>query len=241
MSTAQSPLSAIPADLRNGISDYVRRVQEIVGPQALGLSLLGSIAAGTFVPGRHQVHNALVLQAIDLDRLRQLAKEMPRFRRLAIAPPLVLTPDYLRSSLDTFPLELLEMQQQHLTVFGEDCFQPLEFDAKFVRLQCERELKAMVLAMRQALLTAAGDEKRLFDQHVHAADGLLRILRGMLWLKGSRQARPAAEVVKEIETAVARSLPGIRALLHPHNRPGWPDYCALHADLDALGSTTDAW
>jgi hypothetical protein len=241
MSTAPDPLATIPADLRKPVSDYIQSIQAIAGSQALSLTLLGSAAAGTFVPGRHQVHNALVLQAIDLDRLRQLAKEMPRFRRLAIAHPLVLTPQYIRSSLDTFPLELLEMQQQHLTVLGEDCFQPLEFDAKFIRLQCERELKAMVLAMRQALLTADGDEKRLFDQHVHAADGLLRILRGMLWLKGHRQARPAAEVVTEIETATTRSLPGLRALLHPHGRPGWSDYCALHADLDALGNTTDAW
>jgi hypothetical protein len=241
MSTASSPLSSIPADLRKAVSDYVQRVQAIAGSQALSLTLLGSVAAGTFVPGRHHVHNALVLQTIDLERLRQLAKEMPRFRRLAIGPPLVLTPDYIRSSLDTFPLELLEMQQQHLTVFGEDCFQPLEFDTNFVRLQCERELKSMVLAMRQALLTAAGDEKLLFEQHIHAADGLMRILRGMLWLKGSRQAQPAADVVAEIETAVARPLPGIRALLDSNNRPNWPNYCDLHADLDALGNTTDAW
>ncbi len=241
MPTATGPLTAIPADLRKAVTDYLQRVQAVAGSQALSLSLLGSVAAGTFVPGRHQVQNTLVLQTIDLERLRQLAKEMPRFRRLAIAPPLVLTPEYIRSSLDTFPLELLEIQQQHLTIFGEDCFQPLEFDAKFIRLQCERELKAMVLAMRQALLTASGDEKRLFDQHVHAGDGLMRILRGMLWLKGSRQARPAADVVSEIETAVARPLPGIRALLHSQNRPNWLNYCDLHADLDALGNTTDAW
>jgi len=241
MSTTTGPLATVPADLRKAVTDYAQRVQAVAGSQALSLALLGSVAAGTFVPGRHHAQNALVLQAIDLNRLRQLAKEMPRFRRLSIAPPLVLTPDYIRSSLDTFPLELLEMQQQHLTVFGEDCFQPLEFDAKFVRLQCERELKAMVLAMRQALLTAAGDEKRLFEQHVHAADGLMRILRGMLWLKGSRQARPAADVVAEIETAVARPLPGIRALLHSQKQPNWLDFCDLHADFDALGNTTDAW
>src|SRR5580698_8890980 len=103
MPTAPAPLSAIPADLRKAVSDYIQSVQAIAGSQALSLTLLGSVAAGTFVLGRHQVHNALVLQTIDLDRLRQLAKEMPRFRRLAIAHPLVLTPQYIQSSLDTFP------------------------------------------------------------------------------------------------------------------------------------------
>ncbi len=241
MATASNPLSTVPAELRKAVIDYMQRVQAVAGSQVSCLALLGSVAAGTFVAGRHLAQNVLVLQTIDLDRLRQLAKQMPRFRRLTIAPPLVLTPAYLRSSLDTFPLELLEIQQQHLTILGEDCFAPLEFDAKFVRLQCERELKSMLLAMRQALLTAAGDEKRLFDQHVHAADGLMRILRGMLWLKGSRQVRPAAEVVSEIEAAVAHGLPGVHALMHPKKQPSWSDYCDLHADLDVLGNATDAW
>jgi hypothetical protein len=240
-STTPDPLASLPAELRKVVSDYVQCVQEVVGSQALSLTLLGSAAAGTFAFGKHLIHNTLVLPAIDLDRLRQLAQAMPRFRKLSIASPLVLTPDYLRSSLDTFPLELLEMQQQHLTVLGEDCFQPLEFDAKFVRLQCERELKSMVLAMRQAVLMAEGDERRLFEQHVRAADGLMRILRGMLWLKGDRQARPASEVVQQIESAVSRPLPGIRTLLKSDRRASWADYCALHADLDALGSATDAW
>ena len=215
--------------------------QEIVGAQALSLTLLGSAAAGTFVPGRHQVHNALVLPAIDLQRLRQLAKAMPRFRRLAIAPPLVLTPEYIRSSLDTFPLELLEMQQQHLTVLGEDCFQPLG-----VRRQIRpAAMRARTQGHGAGHASGRSRPKGMKSDYSISTStrptGLLRILRGMLWLKGSRQARPAAEVVTEIETAVTRPLPAFVHCCTSKTAQVGQTYCELHADLDALGNATDAW
>ena len=167
-------------------------MRQIAGDRALNLSLLGAAAAGTWIPGRHRIHNALVLESIELDRLEQLARELPRFHEVAIASPLVFTPAYIRNSIDTFPLEFLEIQQQHRVVFGEDCFAPLVFEAKFIRLQCERELKSMILAMRQAVLASGGDPRRVVHQHPHAADGLLRVLRGMLWLRAVREPLPAS-------------------------------------------------
>jgi len=228
----------LPANLQTAARAYAAHVRQVAGQRALNLSLLGAAAAGTWIPGRHLAHNALVLEVIDLDLLRQLAHELPRFQ--GVAPPLVFTPAYIRDSIDTFPLEFLEIQQQHLTVFGDDCFRPLVFEAKFVRLQCERVLKSMVLAMRQAVLASAGDQRRLLGQHPHAADGMLRILRGLVWLKDVRDPLPAARVVDEIERILARPLSGVRTLVQAHAPPSWVDYCALHAELEALESVADA-
>ena len=70
-----------------------------------------------------------------------------------------MTPDYIRSSVDTFPLELIEIQQMHLTLFSEVSFDELTFQDGHVRLQCERELKALLIGLRQVLLASAGEEK----------------------------------------------------------------------------------
>lgn len=236
--SAPDPLGALPANLQGAVRPYVAHMQQVAGRRALSLNLLGAAAAGTWIPGRHLAHNALVLESIDLELLRQLSQQLPHFH--GIAPPLVFTPAYIRDSIDTFPLEFLEIQQQHLTVFGDDCFQPLAFEAKYIRLQCERELKSMVLAMRQAVLLSAGDQQRLLAHHPYAADGLLRVLRGLLWLKDVREPLPATRVVDEVERILARPLKGLRTLLQVHAPPSWDDYCALHAELEALESAADA-
>lgn len=239
MSTAADRLSLLPSNLRAAVSHYADTVRRIAGARALHLSLLGSAAAGTWVPGRHRVHTALVLDRADLELLRQLAGELAALAEVAFAAPLVFTPQYIRASLDSFPLELLEIQQQHLVVFGDDCFAGLVFDATHVRLQCERELKSMLLAMRQAVLASGGQQQRLFAEHPDAADGLLRVLRGVAWLKGAKESLAAAKVVDVLERELGRPLPGVRALVKAHGPLNWPDYCALHAELEALERAAD--
>ena len=64
-----------------------------------------------------------------------------------IAAPLIMTQDYIQNSLDSFPLEFLEIQQHHLCLFGQDSFAELSFYQPHLRLQCERELKSMLIGM----------------------------------------------------------------------------------------------
>ena len=99
-----------------------------------------------------------------------------------IAAPLIMTPEYIDASVDVFPLEFIEIQQRHFCVFGPDHFEGLSFDHTHVRLQCERELKTLLISMRQALLSAAGHEKLFKTIEADVADRLMRTLRGLLWL-----------------------------------------------------------
>ena len=68
-----------------------------------------------------------------------------------------MTPAYLSGSVDSFPLELLEIQQRRAVLWGDDYFADLKLDQADVRLQCERELKRILLGMRQGLLASGGD------------------------------------------------------------------------------------
>lgn len=234
-------LDRLSPAVREPVRRYAEQVAELAGPQGLGLTLYGAIAAGTFDAARHVIHNVLVLETVDLDLVRRLGSELSHHHVSRIAPPLVLTPAYIQASLDTFPLELIEIQQQHATLWGEDHFAGLQFDNSHIRLQCERELKVMLLATRQTVLHAAGQEKKITAAAQHAGDGVLRTLRGLLWLQGQRTAQPASQVIEQIEKLVSRSLPGVRALIDERVARDWRHIRELYDDLDALTNLSDAW
>lgn len=234
------PLDDLSPVLVEPIRSFARRVQEASGAGALGWTIYGAAAAGSFDPARHVVHNVLVLESVDLEVLKRLARDCSRPLAVRVAPPVVLTPAYIRTSLDTFPLELIEIRQQHRTVFGQDDFEDLTFEPAQVRLECERELKTMLLAMRQSLLISAGDDERIGELTRHSADGILRTLRGLLWLKRQTAATPAHAAVEQVEAAIGRPLPGVRDLLDARAR-GWPHFQRLYADLDALAGQSDRW
>lgn len=234
-------LDQVPEQMREPIERYAQHVRSVAGANVLSATLFGAVAAGTFDPGLHTVRNVVVLQTVDLAVLRRLAQEGARWGKARIHAPLVMTPDYIKASVDTFPLELIEIQQRHLVLFGPDYFAGLTFEDAHVRHQCERELKTMLIGMRQALLASGGRDKALADVERNVADQLMRTLRGLLWLHGQKAPTPAPRVVAEIERALSKELPGIRSAIDERGRHGWQEFTTLYEEVDALRTVIDAW
>ena len=234
-------LEGIPEAMRAPIGRYADTLRELAGGNARSLTLFGAIAAGVFNPRSHTARSVFVVGAVDLDMLRRLARQGPRLGKARIAAPLIMTPEYIEASLDTFPLELLEIAQRHICVFGEDYFQGLSLQAVDVRHQCERELKTIQLGMRQALLAAAGRDKALTTVEVDVGERLLRSLRGLLWLHGDVEPKTAMDAVAAVEEGIRRSLPGVRSAIDDRSNHGWEEFKTLYADVDALRTLIDAW
>lgn len=234
-------LQRIAEPMREPIQRFAGRVEETFGPNLKGLTLFGSIVSGPFDPAKHTARSCVVLDSVDLAALRRLADEGTRMGKAAIAAPLVMTPAYIQSSLDTFPIELLNIKLCHVTLLGEDLFEDLEFEDGHIRLQCERELKTILIGLRQGLLASAGREAFLGAVEVDATDALMRTLRGLLWLEGVRTPKPPADVLAEAEKLGERKLPGIRGALDPTASHDWHNFEQLYADVETLGKVADAW
>lgn len=234
-------LESIVEGMRTPLRTYAGLVKELAGDHAQALALFGSIVAGTFDPGRHVARSVLLVDRVDIAMLRKLAEHGAKLGKVSIAAPLIMTPAYIKGSLDTFPLELIEIQQKHLTVFGEDHFEDLSFEASHVRLQCERELKVILMGLRQGLLVAAGREKIIGALEMDVAEGLMRTLRGLLWLKGEKDAKPATEVLAAVEKITERKLVGVRTALDSSAHHGWDEFEGLYRDVEALGEAVDGW
>ncbi len=236
-----SDIDRVQATMREALRDYEVLIREHAGDNAKALTLFGAIAADAFDPSRHAARNVLVVKKVDLAMLHRLAEHGAKLGKASIAAPLVMTPEYIQSSLDTFPLELVDISQAHLTLFGDDHFVDLPFDETHIRLQCEREIKVVLIGLRQGLLAAAGREKVIGALEVDVAEGLLRTLRGLLWLKGRKDAQPAEKVVSEVEALTKRKLAGLRTALDAQAQHGWDQFESLYRDVETLGEIADAW
>lgn len=234
-------MERIAGAVRDAVRDYACDVCEIVGDRLAGLTIYGSAVSGEFDHLRDVVRSVLVLDAVELARLRDLARRGRRFGKRRIAAPIIMTPEYLRDSLDTFPLELIEIQDHHATLAGEEHFDDLAFQPEHVRLECERELKTLLIGLRQGLLAAGGKEKLLGELGAGAADTLARILRGLVWLKGQKEPPSRQDLLAKTEDLVGRALPGMRAAIERRGDRGWDPFVRLYEDLEALRRKADAW
>jgi hypothetical protein len=115
-----------------------------------------------------------------LNAVAALARSMSRQK---VSPPLLVTPAYIERSRDVFGVEFLDFQLTHETILGDDPFTSLHIEKEDVRLQCERELKATLVRMRQGYITAAGDKAMVQDILISTGKGLTPLARAMLWLR----------------------------------------------------------
>jgi hypothetical protein len=237
----QSALDRVPLLVRDSVQQYADRVLAYGGSHVLGLMLYGPVAGPTFDSNIHMVHSVLMLDAMGLDILRRLSGEGSRFGRRRFTAPMVMTPGFLQASRDSFPLELIEMQQQRLVLLGEDFFTGVTFDPPHVRLQCERELKSLSVGMRQAVVADGDKETSIQRAALPALFGLVRVMRGMLWLKGKTEALPATVILAEIENLASRHLPGVRRAFDFPSAVDWMVFEQLYDDIEALGTIADGW
>jgi hypothetical protein len=234
-------LDRVTPRMREQVALFVRLIQELFGESAKALTVFGGVLTDAFHVDRDTARSVLVVERVELPLLRRLADQGAKLGKAGVAAPLIMTPHHIQTSLDTFPLEFLEIQAQHVTLFGPDYFNDIAFEKPHVRLQCERELKRTLIGLRQALLASAGRERLVPGIGIDAAETLVRTLRGLLWLKDRREFKDTLPIIAEVETLAARKLPGIRAALD-HARPsGWSDFDRLYDDVDALGEIVNGW
>ena len=241
MSQAIENIDQLTSGMQEPIRTFAGRIQELGGSNCLAITGFGAIATPGFDSARQLAKSVVVLEQIDLPMLRELAKDGVKLGKAKIAAPLIMTPVYIKGSLDAFPLEFLEIQQCHLCLVGPDHFSDLSFEASHIRLQCERELKTILIAMRQGLLAAAGREKMFGAMEGDIVERLIRTLRGLLWLHGQKDYLSAIQVVGHIEQETDHSLPGIRGALQDLRQHGWEDFIRLYEEIDGLKTIADKW
>jgi hypothetical protein len=234
-------LDMLPRPVRDAVEGFARWLHEQTGANMRGLALFGRVCAADFRPQRDLIDSVLVLSNVDLALLRKLAPEGSRFARQRIASPLIMTPQFIQASLDSYPLELLEIQQQHVTLFGDVGLASVVLKADDVRLQCERELKSIAIGMRQGLLRSSSDEQEFLPLVDRTMAGLLRTIRGLYWLKVAQQPQPWSVMMTEIERLAGKPLPGVRRALADSAAYDWQQFEDLYHDVETLGHFADAW
>jgi hypothetical protein len=88
-------------------------------------------------------------------------------RKHKLAMPLIVSEKFIQSSLDSYPLEFLDIQSGYTSLYAvEDTIAGLQLDNADIRLQIERELRSKWLLTRQMVL-----------EHHHITHMLFRILQ----------------------------------------------------------------
>ena len=192
--------------------EFVREVREHSPVAVQSIHVVGSVLTPDYQEDLSDANSLFVVQepqTIFLDFLVGLGK---RFGRQNVAPPLLMTEKYIQQSLDVFPIEFYNFREIHYTLYGNDVLAGLEIDPGFLRLQCEREIKAKLLWLGRVYLESLADNERLSHALCGSITAYIPLFRVILFLVDRNVPPAAVEVIAavgsilDIDTAVFRQL-----------------------------------
>ncbi len=220
--------TTIPPDIASRLQPFFQALREIAGKRLLAVCLSGSAVTPDYLPGISDLNTVIVLRELDLKFLQQLAPLGKKFSRRKIAAPLLITPDYIDTSLDVFPIEFLDLQLRHLVIEGPDLFQDLAIRDCDLRLQCEREIKARIIGLRQDYLAATGQRQQLAQALSRAFTSLMPVCRGIVRLYGQKPPVPIRVLLERLATVTAADTSSLEEIHARRRQQQLPDMAHLN-------------
>jgi hypothetical protein len=165
------------------VRKFADQMQAAFGPDLESLLLVGTAARGDFVPGKSDVNTLVVLSEAGMDQLEKAHPVLQSWRRSSLALPHFMTLESLQSSVDSYPLELLDFRSFHRVITGTDPLAGLHLPAEPLRLQVEREARGKQLLLRQTWAAHAERDRELAEVMRQALKSFTVIFQGLLELK----------------------------------------------------------
>ena len=187
---------------RKIIKPFLDEVLDKYGQKIHSIYVTGTALTDDFNEKRSDVNSIIVLKEMDLKFLEFLAPLGKKYGKKKVGAPLIMTPEYIITSLDVFSIEFLSFRLIHLTVYGEDVFEKIEIERMDLRHQCERELKSKLIRLRQGYISSQGDKKLLTEGFVRSISDYIPLFRGIIVLAGKEPPVLQNEVIKALSDAV---------------------------------------
>jgi predicted nucleotidyltransferase len=186
----------MPKNVNRLLQEFVDRTKEIYNEGLASITLYGSAASGEFSSGHSNINLAVVLNDASLSNLEKIAPLLNK-NKSRLFNVLFFTEDYIKSSADVFPIEFLDIKENHKIIYGKDIFIDLPIDIGNLRFQCEQELKSKIINIKKIYLANINNPgldrllMRFFTSSLH-------ILRNILRLKNSQAVYRKEDILQSL-------------------------------------------
>lgn len=209
MSTAERLIEGLPDETQNLLQTYVKEVKGAFGEQLEGLLLYGSAVRGEFLPGRSNLNLLLLVSSYGSAVLKQYSALHRRWSKEQIVVPLFLTEEEVHMSAAVFPLEFLEIQEQHRVLSGRDPFIGFHVKTDQLRETVLQGLTSHVLRLRQRYVEGGGGDEATMILLPLAITSTLPLLRGVQRILGRPVLSHSEAVIADVAGQLKLDLQGL--------------------------------
>lgn len=176
--------SQIPEEVARGLAKLCEDLREAAGTHLSGIILYGGVARGRYRPEKSDIDLVVLLQEASAAVLRKVGPLLHRAWQSQRVEALVLKLGDVQSLASAFPVTILDIQEQHICLWGSDPFQGLKPPLQDLRKRIAQELWNLNLRLRRRYLFVTGDLDEQWRILSEISRPLAIELNWMLFLQG---------------------------------------------------------
>ena len=202
MSHAVPQTLDLPEDIQEILTRYTTEIHQKWAADLGGLILFGSAVRGDFIAGRSNINILLIVHHLTVEILERAGQLHREWGKHQIVAPLLMTEEDLIRSRHLFPLEYFQMAHSHVVLAGQDPFGEIQVDTNRLGWQCEHELMANLLHLRQRFIEGGGRIEAIHALLILSVTAVLPCLRGLLHCLGQPAQEKDMTILENLPTTI---------------------------------------
>lgn len=206
----------LPQDIKRMLDDFVSSLKNNYGDNLISVTLYGSAASGEYSKKNSNINIAIILKDTSIKYLKEILRFINK-QKFMVINPVFFTEEYVKNSADVFPIEFLDMKENHIVIYGKDFLEDVSIDLKNLRFQCEQELKSKIINIKRLYLrtTDTAILKKLLLKSITSA---IHIFRNVLRLKGRVPPYSKEDVLNDVARELTINTAPLAKILDAKNR-----------------------
>ncbi len=165
----------------------------------LGENLTSIIAFGSQAnveDAKNNLNIMIVTNTLSAENLYAISKPIQKWVKAKNPIPVIMNRDEWYSSFDVYAIEYSDIKGNYRLIYGEDLVQSISINKYFLRLECEAELKSLLLKYKNNFLMNIRSDKEMKKLLSHVIKTSLVIFRSVLRLHDCAVPYRAVDIIE---------------------------------------------
>jgi len=183
-------------------SNLIENLKDTFGEKLISVILYGSCAGSACENNFSDINLIVVIDNLLATDLKKATSALKDFMKTKNPLPLFMDKEEWFNSCDVYPIEYSDIKERYSILYGEDIVKPLVLEKTNLRLQCEHEIKNLLIKLRQNYLAQSTNLKAIEELLKKSSKSFFALFRAILRLTQDTVSFDHAEVIDSLSEKV---------------------------------------
>ena len=172
----------------------------------LGENLTSIIAFGSQAnveDAKNNLNIMIVTNTLSAENLYAISKPIQKWVKAKNPIPVIMNRDEWYSSFDVYAIEYADIKENYRLIYGEDLVPTIFVDKHFLRLECETEIKSLLLKYKNNFILNIKSDKEMKKVLDKVIKTLLVIFRSVLRLHNCAVPYRAVDIIEFVSNYIS--------------------------------------